>query len=571
MKALEAARQRELARLEVAGGDSGAAAAAVAAGSGWARLALAHFWVAFGAFGVAALMAVMQAMSRANAALPFRSPGIFYLSVTAHGVLMALVFTTFFIMGLGYVVARTALQRPLAGERLGWVAFALALLGTALAAAAILAGKATVLYTFYPPLQAHPLFYIGATLLVAGSWVWCVVMLRSYLAWKRAHPEEPVPLAMHGMLATVIVWLLATVGIAAEMALLIPWSLGLRETVDPVLARTLFWWFGHPLVYFWLLPAYTLWYTVLPREAGGRLFSDPLARLVFVLFILFSAPVGFHHQFMDPGIPAGWKLAHTFSTYAILFPSLLTAFTVIASLEIAGRFRGAYGLLDWIGVLPWKDPFVASVVLAMLAFAVGGFGGAVNAAYGMNGMVHNTAWVQGHFHLTVGTAVALTFMGASYWLLPRLTGRPLRLVSLARVQPYLWFAGMMAFAVVNHATGLMGMPRRVYDASYSGHPAAQAWQEWTGVSALGGVILFVSAMSFVLVMLASGLGGKRSEAPTPIAYAEPLHPLPHSRPVWDRFGLWAAVAVVLILLAYALPLWNLLRLERFGSPGFRPF
>lgn len=100
-------------------------------------------------------------------------------------------------------------------------------------------------------------------------------------------------------------------------------------------------WFGHPLVYFWLLPTYVLWYTVIPRVAGGRLFSDSLARMVFVLFVLFSTPVGFHHQFGDPGIEAGWKLVHTFSTYAILFPSLVTAFTVIASLEVAGRLKGA--------------------------------------------------------------------------------------------------------------------------------------------------------------------------------------------------------------------------------------
>ena len=59
------------------------------------------------------------------------------------------------------------------------------------------------------------------------------------------------------IVATVIVWLLATAGVAAEMLfLLIPWSLGLTATVDPELARMLFWWFGHPLVYFWLLPAY---------------------------------------------------------------------------------------------------------------------------------------------------------------------------------------------------------------------------------------------------------------------------------------------------------------------------
>jgi cytochrome c oxidase subunit 1 len=533
-----------------------------------ARLALSHLWVAVAAFGLAAMMGVMQGQSRANTALPFRSPKLFYLSVTAHGVLMAIVFTTFFIMGLGYVLARTTLDRPLVAPRLAWGSFWLAVIGTALAAATILLGKATVLYTFYPPLQAHPLFYIGATLLVVGSWGWGVVMLLSVRAWRREHPGAPVPLAMHGIVATVVVWYLATAGVAAEMLfLLIPWSLGLRETVDPALARTLFWWFGHPLVYFWLLPAYVLWYTALPRVAGGKLFSDALGRVVFVMFILLSTPVGFHHQFMDPGIPAGWKLAHTFATYAILFPSFVTAFTIVASLEVAGRLRGGTGLFGWIKRLPWGDPFFAAVALAILTFVLGGFGGMINAAYGMNAVVHNTAWIQGHFHLTVGTAVALTFMGSAYWMWPRLTGKPLRLVALARVQPYLWFVGMLVFSTVNHITGLLGMPRRVYDASYGGEPITHTWQDWTGMSALGGSILFVSAMSFVLVLVATAVGSGRETATT-FDYAEPLEAAT-TRTIWDRLGLWTAIAVVLVILAYGWPIWDLLHLERFGSPGFR--
>jgi cytochrome c oxidase subunit 1 len=372
---------------------------------------------------------------------------------------------------------------------------------------------------------------------------------------------------MHGIVATVVVWFLATAGVAAEMLLLlIPWSLGLRETVDPVLARTLFWWFGHPLVYFWLLPAYVLWYTVLPRQAGGKLFSDPLGRVVFVLFILLSTPVGLHHQFLDPGIPGGWKLAHTFATYAILFPSFVTAFTIVASLEVAGRMRGGTGLFGWIRRLPWDDPFFTAVALAILTFVIGGFGGMINAAYGMNAMIHNTAWVQGHFHLTVGTAVALTFMGAAYWMWPRLTGKPLRLVALAKVQPYLWFTGMLVFSTVNHITGLLGMPRRVYDASYGGEPITHTWQDWTGMSALGGSILFVSAMSFVLVLVVSAVGSGR-ETDTSFRYAEAIEPAT-TRTTWDRLGLWTAIAIVLVVLAYGWPIWELLRLERFGSRGF---
>ena len=41
--------------------------------------------------------------------------------------------------------------------------------------------------------------------------------------------------------------------------------------------------------------------------------------------------------------------------------------------------------------------------------------------------------------------------------------------------------------------------------------------------------------------------------------------------MWDRFGLWTAVAVVLIILAYAQPLYHLHTMARFPSRGFSPF
>jgi cytochrome c oxidase subunit 1 len=428
-----------------------------------------------------------------------------------------------------------------------------------------------VLYTFYPPLLAHPTFYLGATMLVIGSWLWCAVMIYSYRAWRRDHPGERVPLAMHGIITTVIIWILATSGLAFEvLVLILPWAVGLVEKIDPIQARTYFWWFGHPLTYFWLLPAYVLWYTLIPKVAGGKLFSDALTRVVFVQFILFSTPVGFHHQFTDPGITGGWKLLHTFTTYAIMFPSLVTAFTVIASLEYAGRARGGTGLFGWIRRLPWRDPFFASVALAMITFALGGFGGAINAAYAMNAMIHNTAWIQGHFHLTVGTAVALSFMGVSYWMLPRLTGRVLIWPRVATLQPYLWFAGMQCFSIPNHVAGVLGMPRRVYTGEFQGVAAAQAWIPLVDLSALGGVILFVSAMCYVGVLVGTMLVSPRG-ATRSIEYAESLVPPTPGPSIWDRLGLWAAIAVVLIILAYAQPLYHLHTLARFPSRGFSPF
>ena len=534
------------------------------------RLILANIWVAIIAFGLGAMMAVMQALARAGIELPFGTARLYYLSVTAHGVLEALVFTTFFIMALGYVVADTTLGR-IRGMGWAWGGFWVAVVGTVMTTLAILSGTSTVLYTFYPPLEAHPTFYIGATLLVIGSWVWCGVMIGSFRSWRAAHREERVPLAMHGMLTTVAIWILATVGLAVEvLVFILPWSLGYVDRIDPIVARTYFWWFGHPLTYFWLLPAYVLWYTVIPKIAGGKLFSDAVTRVVFVQFVLFSTPVGLHHQFTDPGISSGWKLVHTFTTYAIMFPSLVTAFTVIASLELAGRARGGTGTFGWIRVLPWRDPFFSGVALAMVTFALGGFGGAINAAYAMNAMIHNTAWIQGHFHLTVGTAVALTFMGATYWLMPRLTGRAIAFPRVAAVQPWLWFVGMQCFSIPSHIAGLMGMPRRVYTGEFQGVEAAQAWIPLVNLSAVGGVILFISAMLYVGVVVGTMLVAPRG-ALLPIEYAESLVAVTPGPSLWDRLGFWSAVAVVLIVIAYGPPLYHLHTMTRFPSQGFSPF
>ena len=131
-------------------------------------------------------------------------------------------------------------------------------IGTLMAAVPMLLGRATVLYTFYPPLKAHPTFYIGATLLVVGSWVAFFNWIPPYLAWRRENPGQASPLAVVGIFAAFIVWLFATVPLAVDvLVLIIPWSLGLVPGINVPLSRTLFWFFGHPLVYFWLDPRCT--------------------------------------------------------------------------------------------------------------------------------------------------------------------------------------------------------------------------------------------------------------------------------------------------------------------------
>ena len=72
------------------------------------RLCLAHLWVAFAAFLVASLLGAWQMWVRSPLGANIGTPSQYFLSVTAHGVAMAYVLTTFFIMGFGYFVAVTS-------------------------------------------------------------------------------------------------------------------------------------------------------------------------------------------------------------------------------------------------------------------------------------------------------------------------------------------------------------------------------------------------------------------------------------------------------------------------------
>jgi cytochrome c oxidase subunit 1 len=120
-------------------------------------------------------------------------------------------------------------------------------------------------------------------LVVAATWLVALTLYRTYCVWRRTHPGKWTPLAAFMSLVTFAMWTIASLGITAEMIfMLLPWSFEWISGSDALLARTLFWFTGHPIVYFWLLPAYISWYTMVPRQAGGRLFSDPMARVSFL-------------------------------------------------------------------------------------------------------------------------------------------------------------------------------------------------------------------------------------------------------------------------------------------------
>lgn len=530
-------------------------------------LVLTHIYTATAALTLGALFGLLQGFSRANFIVmpPWFD---YYRMLTAHGVMMALVFTTFFITGLATFMTYRTIPR-VRSVRLGWWGYVVMLVGVVMATIAILSGDASVLYTFYAPLKASPLFYFGATFLILGTWLVALDIVLNVIAFKRTHPHEPIPLAAHGATCTFVMWVIATLGVVAEMLILLPWSLGITSGVDVELTRMLFWYFGHPLVYFWIMGAYLIWYNVVPATYGGRVFSDALTRMAFLMLLLLSTPVGLHHQFLEPGISAGWKWLHTVLTYGVVIPSFMTAFAIFASFEIAAARAGKRGFLSIVRWLPWRDPVFSGAALGMILFIFGGFGGIVNASYSMDILVHNTMWIVGHFHITVGGPVALSFIAVSYRLVPALTGRKLFAPKIALVQTYLWFIGMVLMSTAMHWAGLLGSPRRTSDVSYFGAAGAASWHGEMVAAAIGGTLLFISILMFVTVAVGTYFVNEPNPEGAAFAIAQADEEAMPAPLILDRIGRWGAVAIALALLAYAGPITEQLSVHHYLAPGLR--
>jgi len=525
------------------------------------RLTGAYIVVALLSLALGNVPAIYQAFDTANIDLQSRLPLFrsYYQGLTLHGVGNALLWTTYFICGFLSFTLVYALRRPLASMRLAWWTFWLMLAGWVLTVGTILLNEATVLYTFYAPMRANPAFYLGLTLIVVGTWLTLANFVLTYRHWREQHPDERTPIAVFGALMTFVMWTIASVGVAVEVVvLLLPWSLGLVSTVDPLLARSLFWFTGHPIVYFWLLPAVVSWYAMLPRLAGGRLFSENVARLAFIIFLVMSLPVGLHHQYTDPGVSEWMKLVHAFFTFLVFFASLLTMFNVGASLELAGRARGARGWLDWIPRLPWRTPAFTAQALALILFIFGGISGLANASYNVNLVVHNTRWIVGHFHLTVGAAVTLTFIGITYWLVPYLSGRALWSPRLALAQAWIFFVGQVIFSESLHRLGLMGMPRRsqIAAAQYD-LPEWHAWYN-SPLVAVGGTILLIAGLLYLLNMvLTVTISRQPAAVEVPLGeYAAGEMPRVHT--LLDRWRPWVTAAIVLTLVSWLPPLFTII-------------
>jgi cytochrome c oxidase subunit 1 len=252
---------------------------------------------------------------------------------------------------------------------------------------------------------------------------------------------------------------------------------------DPVLFQHVFWFFGHPEVYIMILPAFGVVSQIIPTFSRKPLFGYSsmvyaTASIAFLSFIVWA-----HHMFTT-GMPIAGQLFFMLATMLIAIPTAVKIFNWLATM--------------WKGELTFETPMLFSVAFVLL-FTIGGFSGLMLAIAPADYQYHDTYFVVAHFHYVLVPGAVFALMAATYYWLPKWTGRMYN-ETLGKVHFWISLVGVNILFFPQHFLGLAGMPRRIPD-----YPTQFA--DFNMISSVGAFIFGFSQLLFV----ASIISGVRSE------------------------------------------------------------
>ena len=441
----------------------------------------------------------------------------YYRLLGTHGMNMLIFFIIYFEMAVLWFAGTVLLNARPAAPRFGWFNFGLMLVGSLMVEWMQFSGRADVLFTSYPPLKAHPLFYLGVILFAVGAL--CVVgqfFATLTIAKRERTYVGSMPLVVYGAMTAAIIAVITLVHGALIYVPTFLWSVGLIKNIDPQIYKLLWWALGHSSQQINVAAMVAIWYMLAALTVGGVVLNEKVSRSAFVLYILFISMASAHHLLVDPGFGSAWKIVNTsYFMYMAVLASMVHGFTVPAGLELGMRLRGyTDGLFGWLRRAPWGDPGFSGMILSIVVF--GFFGGITGVTIGteqINIIAHNTLRVPGHFHATVVSGTAMAFMAVTYYVIPLVFQRKVAFWKLAQWQPYLFAFGMLMVETGMTFAGSFGVPRRHWDISFAQAPFDVPFNPavdlFLAIMGIGGIIAVTGAFAFILIAVKSVFLGER--------------------------------------------------------------
>ena len=214
---------------------------------------------------------------------------------------------------------------------------------------------------------------------------------------------------------------------------------------DPLLWQHLFWLFGHPEVYIIFLPSVALIAMILPTFAKKPIVGYEWIVLSAIGTGFLSFGLWVHHMFTT-GLPGITLALFSAASQAVAIPTGVQIFCFLATL-LVGRVSRSVPMLYIFG--------------GLATFVMGGLTGVMVAVAPFDFQAHDTFFVVGHLHTVLIGGSIFPFIAATYYFFPLINGKKLS-DRLGKVAFWLVFTGFNVTFVPMHASGLLGMPRRVY-------------------------------------------------------------------------------------------------------------
>lgn len=452
------------------------------------------------------------------------SPKWYYIVLTLHSWSMLIFWIIFMEVAILYFAGTAVLNARLVTPQAAWIAYFLMLGGAVLAALTVtFQGDAwdQPMLTSYVPLKIHPLFLAGAIVFAVGAFIALGVFFASvWRATRERTYRGSLPLVTFGAAITAIIAVESLLGGAIAYIWQFLHAIGLVQNVDAEMYRVVWWLLGHGSQQINLAAMVTSWYLLAHLTTGAQSASEKVSRTAFVLYVLFINLGAAHHHLSDPGVTSAWRIFNaSYSFYGAAMASMIHAFAIPASVELALRRQGHGGLLSWLRHAPWGNPAFAALAVSLPLFGVlGGITGITFGTEQLNMMVHNTLAIPGHFHGTVVAGTTIAFMGVAYAVVRLLGLRELLSSRLAAWQNYAFGVSMAVFVVAMIWLGyFFGIPRRHPDVSSLPLIRTPGLETTLGIA---GTIAVLGGLAFITLVVGSLLFGQRRErGPSIVAIA----------------------------------------------------
>jgi len=204
----------------------------------------------------------------------------------------------------------------------------------------------------------------------------------------------------------------------------------------------LLWFYGHNIFGLLLTPLSAgVAYYVIPRAVRAPLYSHTLSLLGFWSLIVIYTHIGTHHLLQVP-VPTWLKVISIVDSVAMVIPVM--AFLINIWYTAKGKLGEIHADIGakfvFTGTIMY---FFVSIQGSMMALPV------------VQRITHFNNWVVAHAHIGVLGFAGMIALGGMYYILPRISGKPLYSRLLADLQYWMVLIGMVGFTVVLTIVGLI--------------------------------------------------------------------------------------------------------------------